>query len=59
MIFFYCIRPNSYKKISILLENTCVDFPLHFFLRIYNKFVKFFKDLVNISIILKILIREN
>jgi len=37
----------------MVLENTCVDFSLHFFLGIYNKFVKFIKNLTYISIILK------
>jgi len=43
----------------MVLENICVDFPLYLFLKIYNKFVKFLKDLTNISITLKILILEN
>jgi hypothetical protein len=46
------------KKIGIVLENTCADFPLHFF-GIYNNFVKFLKDLANISITVNILIDEN
>jgi hypothetical protein len=43
----------------MVLENIYVDFPLYLFLKIYNKFVKFLKDLTNISITLKILIHEN
>jgi hypothetical protein len=43
----------------MVLENTCVDFPLYLFLEVYNKFVKFLKNLTNISITLKILIHEN
>ena len=38
---------------SIVLENFCV------FFKIYNKFVKFLKDLANVFITLKILIPEN
>jgi hypothetical protein len=41
------------KIFSIVLENFCV------FFGIYNKFVKFLKDLANVSITLKILIPEN
>ena len=47
------------KKFSIVLENFCVDFFLCISFGIYNKFVKFLKDLTNIPIILKILILEN
>jgi hypothetical protein len=64
MIFACYIRPSSYKNcllfikmrekfFSIVLENFCV------FFGIYNKFVKFLKDLANVSITLKILIPEN
>jgi hypothetical protein len=42
----------------MVLKNNYIDFSLHFFF-IYTKFVKFFIDLVNISISLKILIHEN
>jgi hypothetical protein len=42
------------KKFSVVLENTFVDFPLYLFFGIYIKFVKFLKNLVNISITLKI-----
>jgi len=42
----------------MVLENNCIDFPLQFFF-IYTKFVKFFMDLINISLTLKILIHEN
>jgi hypothetical protein len=69
MSLAYCIWTNPYKncilfikrgekKFSIVLENFCVFFFLPFFL-IYNKLVKFLKDLTNISIILKHLIPEN
>jgi hypothetical protein len=58
-----CVIGNtSFKKalydLGASIRYFCV-FVLHFFFGIYNKIVKFLKDLINISITLKILIPEN
>jgi len=52
---FYLKKKQRKSYFRKVLENSRVDF----FFEIYNKFVKFLTDLVNISITLKILIHEN
>ena len=62
MIFVVVYDPNPYKKLHFIykkeiekmffrmvLENTCIDFPLCvFFFGIYIEFEKLFNDLTNI-----------